>query len=226
MAYQYFRVREFLKLFVWVAIAIVVAAFLNFQFGLPLHALPIAGLVGLVGAVIWLVLVGKTRHSRRDLLNGVESNRAQERELIALLKTQAESDPEYRDHALRTIREIENSIETREAELKVITSLGQWHPPHAVLIRSKRILVVLGMGCLALFAVAHALGKPKAAAGLFSFGAFALWAAQHYFFTKQPIYRKGGPNIEFEKEPSAHTSAVLASCVLGIFFIFGAYALL
>lgn len=226
MAYQYFRVREFLKLFVGVAFAVVVAAFLNFQFGLPLHVLPIAGLVGLVGVAIWLVLTGKTGHSRRDLLNGVEANRAQERELIALLKTQAESDPEYRDHALRTILEIENRIETREAELKVITSLGQWQPPRVVLLRSKRILVVLGVGCIALFAVALALGKPKATAGLFSFGAFALWAAQHWYFTKQPIYRKGGPDIEFVKEPWAHTSAVLASCVLGIFFIFGAYALL
>ena len=226
MAYQHFRAGEFLKLLAGSVVASIVLVILDYQFGIPLYLLAVACIVILMGTVACLALISKPKPSRRDLFSSTVENCAQERELIARLKTQAGTDPEHRDHALRTIREIESRIETRGAELEAIASMGQWQPPRAALSRSKRILVVVAIGCLALFAVAHVLEKPKGAVGFFSFGALSLWLAQHWYFTKQPIYRRWGANIEYEKDPSAHTSAVLASCLLGIFFIIGAYALL
>ena len=86
--------------------------------------------------------------------------------------------------------------------------------------RSKKFLIAILLGTLALLALAHFYAKPKISAGLIGMGAVSLWMAQYYFFTKRPIYRKGGPFIEFEKEPGNHTSAVLASCVLGLIFIY------
>ena len=225
MAYQYFRLREFLKLFAGVVLAILFAAFLNFQFGLPLTVLPIAGLVILVGIVFWLGFIGKSGRRGRDLLKDAEANRTQERELIRLLKAQADSDTKYRGHALRTIREIEARSETGNAELERIAAMGQRHLPQAALLRSKRILALVVLGWLSLFAIAYVRDTPKIGVLMLGMGMLALWFAQHLFFTRQPIYRKGGPQLEFEKEPVTYTSAVLASCAIGLFFVYvGVYA--
>lgn len=86
--------------------------------------------------------------------------------------------------------------------------------------RSRKFLIAILLGALVLLALAHFYAKPKIGAGLVGMGAVSLWMAQHYFFTKQSIYRKGGPFIEFEKEPGNHTSAALASAVLGLIFIY------
>lgn len=92
--------------------------------------------------------------------------------------------------------------------------------PENVIFRSRALFVAILLGAVALTVFAHYFAIPKIAAGLVGLGGLSLWVAQHYYVTKQPVYRKGGPFIEFEKEPGNHTSAVFASCVLGLFFIF------
>lgn len=225
VAYRYFRVGEFIRLLGGAAVFAILVAVLNIQFGIPPYVWAIATAVVLVGAVVWLGLGSRSIPSRADLVGRAAHDNTQERKLLALLKTEATNDPEYRDHALRTIREIKDRIETREAEFEAIAAMGQKQLPQTGVLRSKRILGLVVLGWISLFAIAYVRDTPKVGVVMLGVGALAFWLAQHLYLTKQPIYRKGGPQLEFEKEPATHTSAVLANCVLGLFLIcVGVYA--
>lgn len=227
MSYQNFHAGTFLRLLAGTVIFAILAVVFHIYFLVPFFVWAIASLALLIGAVAWLGLVRKSVATPIDLVGRTASDDQQEMELLSLLHTQANSDSESRGRALQTIREIEHRIDTRREELGAILAMGQVQLPRAALSRSKRILIVVISGWAALMAIAYVRGLSKIGFVLVGFGAISLWLAQHQYFTKQPMYRRGAPPLEFQKEPATHTSAVWGNCALGILLIYlGFYAAL